>query len=198
MNTNLRRHRAIFVVFCLLCLSTSTSTAENEPKERTAWALLSEGSAIAIMRHTLAPGTGDPAHFKVDDCSTQRLLSDEGRTQARSAGRLFQANGISQARVFSSQWCRCEDTATLLGIGEVTTLPSLNSFFRDRSTASDQTDSVRSALPDWMEADSMPTVLVTHQVNISALTGQFTRSGEILIITIEDNDVSVLASISTL
>lgn len=197
MNTDLTQRSAIFVLLCLLCLTT-TNAAQEASEERKAWALLSEGSAVAIMRHTLAPGTGDPVDFQVDDCSTQRLLSEEGQIQARRAGKLFQANSISQARVFSSQWCRCEDTAILLGIGEVATLPSLNSFFSDRSTASDQTDSVRSALPGWMKADSKPTVLVTHQVNISALTGQFARSGEILIITINDNDVTVLASISTL
>ena len=87
------------------------------------WRAVRAGRAVAIMRHALAPGTGDPAGFRLDDCSTQRNLSAAGRQQAREIGARFRAHGIERARVFSSQWCRCRETAEGLGLGAVAALP---------------------------------------------------------------------------
>lgn len=107
------------------------------------WAALADGSAFAMMRHALAPGTGDPANFQLDDCATQRNLSEEGRRQAREIGERFRANGIADAQVVSSQWCRCRDTAELLGFPGWEDLPALNSFFRSRDRAEAQTQAVK-------------------------------------------------------
>lgn len=93
-------------------------------------ALLKKPGHFAIMRHALAPGTGDPRNFDLTDCSTQRNLSEAGREQAKAVGELLRKSGIEKAGVYSSQWCRCLDTATLLGLGPVTELPALNSFFQ--------------------------------------------------------------------
>lgn len=148
------------------------------------WAALRETGAIAIMRHALAPGTGDPAVFRLDDCSTQRNLDERGRVQARAIGEAFRANGISVDRVVSSQWCRCLETAELLGFGAVEARPSLNSFFRDYSRSGSQTADTRAflaALPAGEKA-----VLVTHQVNITALTGAYPASGEVFVLRVND------------
>ena len=90
------------------------------------------------MRHATAPGTGDPAEFQLDDCATQRNLSAVGREQARATGARLRAAGITSAEVYSSQWCRCLETARLLGLGEVLELPALNSFFGERARAAEQ------------------------------------------------------------
>src|SRR5262245_7996218 len=95
------------------------------------WSALRDGSHLALMRHALAPGNYDPPGFRLGDCTTQRNLSDEGRAQARKAGDLFRANAISAARVFSSQWCRCIDTATLLGFGNVKGQRLINAYSRN-------------------------------------------------------------------
>ncbi len=144
------------------------------------WDALKNGTAFVIMRHALAPGTGDPGNFDVNDCTTQRNLSDRGRQQARETGELFQANGIAAADVFTSAWCRCRETAELLALGDVRTLAPLNSFFRQRDRRELQT----TALKDWLQARSAdkPLVLVTHQVNITALTGIFPKSGELIFV----------------
>ncbi|WP_420406836.1 histidine phosphatase family protein [Hoeflea sp.] len=155
------------------------------------WAALDEPGAMAIMRHALAPGTGDPAAFEIGDCSTQRNLDDRGRAQARAIGAAFRERGITFDRVLTSQWCRCRETAELLDLGEVSEAPPLNSFFRDRSTRAMQTEQIRSMIREASE----PMMLVTHQVNISALTGQFTRSGEVLVIRLKGDDVEILGSI---
>ena len=67
-----------------------------------------EGVVFA-MRHALAPGMGDPQNFDVNDCKTQRLLSEEGKIQARMVGEKFRQSGLKSARVKSSRWCRCEE-----------------------------------------------------------------------------------------
>lgn len=149
------------------------------------WSALREGRAFAMMRHALAPGTGDPANFDVDDCATQRNLSVEGREQARRTGDAFRDNGIMMAEVKTSAWCRCQDTASLMNLGTPEVLPALNSFFQNRSARDPQTEALKQWLNEWI--GSKPLVLVTHQVNISALTGDFTSSGEIVVV---DRDVS--------
>ena len=155
------------------------------------WAALEEPGSIAIMRHALAPGTGDPAEFALGDCSTQRNLDDRGRAQARAIGQAFRERGITFDTVLTSQWCRTRETAELLGLGSVTEAPSLNSFFRDYSTRDAQTAETRALIAE-REGRLM---LVTHQVNISALTGEGTRSGEVLVIRLDGGAVEVLGSI---
>ncbi|WP_422372471.1 histidine phosphatase family protein [Hoeflea sp.] len=155
------------------------------------WDALKEPGAMAIMRHALAPGTGDPAAFELGNCSTQRNLDEQGRAQARAIGAAFRERGITFEQVLTSQWCRCRETADLLDLGPVSDAPSLNSFFQDRSTSVSQTDRPRALIAEASE----PMMMVTHQVNISALTGQFTRSGEVLVIRLDGDDVEILGSI---
>ncbi len=163
----------------LLMFATSASAKQS------GWEALKNGTAFVVMRHALAPGTGDPANFRIGDCSTQRNLSDVGRQQARETGELFKAKGIEVAGVWSSAWCRCQETARLLGLGEVGILEPLNSFFRRQERRGPQMEALR----NWLQAHKggLPLVLVTHQVNISALTGVYPRSGELIFVEPADN-----------
>ena len=159
------------------------------------WQRLRSGEAVALLRHALAPGIGDPANFRLGDCDTQRNLSGEGREQARAIGERFRRNGIKQAQVYSSRWCRCIDTAQLLALGEVKPFEGLNSFFRDRSTAPEQTTKTRALMNECSARGEPPLVLVTHQVNITALTGIFPNSGEIIVLRPTDAGLRVLGRI---
>ena len=172
-----------------LALPVAGATASEE-----GWQALRQPGAVAIMRHALAPGTGDPANFRVDDCSTQRNLDERGRAQARAIGEAFRANGIEVDRVLSSQWCRCRDTADLLDLGPVEELPSLNSFFGSRGDREQQTEATRAFLADLAEDERA--VLVTHQVNITALTGAYPSSGEVFVLDVgEDGGVEITGRI---
>jgi phosphohistidine phosphatase SixA len=153
-------------------------------------ALLARPGHLGIMRHAIAPGGGDPPGFRLGDCATQRNLGPEGRAQATRLGETLRQAGIARARILTSQWCRCRDTATLLGLGAPEDLPALNSFFADRAEGPAQTAALRA----WIAAAPLaePTVLVTHQVNITALTGIFPASGELLVLR---RDLTVLARI---
>ena len=182
-----------FVLFALALCFHSTTSSLAEDKEAALWDALRHGEAFAMMRHAIAPGFGDPDNFTLDDCSTQRNLSKEGLRQAASIGNRFRQNGIKIARVVSSEWCRCQDTALELGLGPVETLDALNSFFDDRDLAKPQTD----ALTNWLALNGSevgrPLVLVTHQVNVSALVGRSTRSGEVVVIR-RDETGTLIAS----
>ena len=132
------------------------------------------------MRHAIAPGTGDPGNFALRECSTQRNLSDQGREQARRTGAAFRDRGIAVDAVYSSQWCRCLETARLLGLTEVRELPPLNSFFAHPERRAPQLTALKAWLAD--HPDGATSVLVTHQVVVTAVAGGWVRSGEIVVV----------------
>jgi len=176
-------------VLAVSAVATTPARASDEVAAK-----LAEPGHIAIMRHALAPGGGDPANFTLGDCSTQRNLSEAGRRQARRTGDFLRSVGVEQARVFSSQWCRCLDTAELLDLGPVEELPALNSFFEARSRGPEQTQALREKIAG-MDL-SQPVVMVTHQVNITSLTSVFPSSGEIVVLRRgEDCDLAVLGTV---
>lgn len=172
------------LIALLLCLLPGLAAAND-------WDALETPGAIALMRHALAPGVSDPADFDLTDCATQRNLDAAGRAQARAIGAAFRARGLAFDRVFTSQWCRCRETAELLDLGPVEEAPALNSFFRDFSDEAARTDAAR-ALIGRTEGRR---IFVTHQVNISALTGRSPRSGEVLVVRMNGEAAEVLGSI---
>ena len=143
---------------------------------------LAEPGTHAIMRHAIAPGTGDQANFSLRDCATQRNLDDRGRAQARAIGAAIKGAGVKVDRILTSQWCRSAETAHLLDLGAVVEEPALNSFFADRSTRDAQTEATRALLAALPKTETA--ILVSHQVNITALTGLYPRSGEVVVLEI--------------
>ena len=150
------------------------------------------GGHVLMIRHAEAPGIGDPDGFRLDDCATQRNLSESGREQARRIGAWLRARGIERARVYSSQWCRCMDTARLLSLGSVTELPALNSFFEHPENREPNLTALRRFLAG-QPRDGELIVLVTHQVTISALTGEFTSSGHGVLLALTEGGEMTIA-----
>ncbi|WP_290788267.1 histidine phosphatase family protein [Halomonas sp.] len=161
--------------------------------EAAAWQALSEGGHVALMRHSLAPGIGDPAGFEREDCTTQRNLSAGGRAQARAIGERFRENGVEASAVHASRWCRALETARLLGLGEVVPTPALDSFFRNRGEAEERTRAVHALIRDWDGGGAL--VLVTHQVNITALVGGGVGSGEIIVVRPREEGLTLVGRI---
>jgi Histidine phosphatase superfamily (branch 1) len=147
--------------------------------------LLTAGGVLIAFRHALAPGTFDPPNFKPGVCSTQRNLNDEGRAQARRIGEWFQARALKPARVRSSPWCRCLDTASL-AFGQAEPWAALGSpRGASESTNAESLASLRRALV----AASVPgrpfEAWVTHMFVLSDLAGTNTASGEGLVLRAE-------------
>lgn len=137
---------------------------------------LAKPGRVLMLRHANAPGIGDPPNFKLDDCSTQRNLDAVGRAQAQALGRRLAQAGVKEARVYSSQWCRCLETARLLNLGPVTPQPALNSFF----ARSEQRETTVAALRSFLAGlptSGPPVIMVTHQFTINAFTSEGTASG---------------------
>jgi hypothetical protein len=143
---------------------------------------LRAGGLIMLMRHAqTVPGTGDPPGFRLDDCSTQRNLSEDGRAQARRVGDRLRAERIPVDRVLTSAWCRCRETAELLDLGPVERLPPLDSFFEDRSQAAWHRAGILGFMAAWTGPGNA--ILVTHQVNVIAVSSVAPASGEIVVMT---------------
>ncbi|WP_372987409.1 histidine phosphatase family protein [Marinobacter sp.] len=182
------------IVFAALVLLSSLHASANDNNAE-AWQALQDGRAVLILRHALAPGTGDPGNFDLNDCSTQRNLNEAGREQARAWKPFLAEHGIEEARVFTSQWCRCRDTATEMDVGEVTEWPSLNSFFQGRGDGATQTRQTI-ALVNELEP-GLPVVMVSHQVNITRLAGVYPSSNEGVILAWPlSEDPTVLARVA--
>jgi phosphohistidine phosphatase SixA len=180
--------RALLALLVALLVGPPTASASPEA----AWTALREGGAVALIRHARAPGTGDPAGFRLGDCATQRNLSDEGRRQAVDLGRLFADRGVPVGRVLTSGWCRAGETARL-AFGTADRWPPLDSVFSDRAEAGPRTAALREAVGAWAGPGTL--VLVTHQVNITALTGIVPREGEVVVLAVRDGGFTVVGRV---
>lgn len=165
----------IFYVVSLVTLWAGVQPVSAQTKSAT----LMPGRVV-LMRHALAPGGGDPAHFDLSDCRTQRNLSEEGRVQAKRIGEFFRQHTVPVTAVWSSQWCRTRETADLAFPTQRVDQPAFNSFFGEPDAAPAQTNDAKALLDGWRGAGLL--VVVTHQVNITALTGVVPASGEAVVL----------------
>ena len=173
-----RRRHALSVLALLIGSTLSFGAVSAE----TGWSALQSGT-IVLFRHAIAPGIGDPTDFKLGDCSTQRNLDAAGQAQARRIGEQFRAQQISVQKVMTSQWCRAQETAQLAFPGMAQESPAFNSFFAETNRSAAQSAQSKAALEIFRQWKG-PGVLavVTHQVNITALTGIYPGSGEGVIV----------------
>jgi phosphohistidine phosphatase SixA len=168
--------RAVYLFVITLAVSIILSPSNGLADNSEIIARLKTGGHILMIRHALAPGGGDPKNFTIGDCSTQRNLNETGRTQARNIGNWLRSKGVASARVYSSQWCRCLETAKLMNLGSVKELPALNSFYERMQ---DREPNI-SALKDFISRQPMDgelIVFVTHFVTIGAIAGESVSSG---------------------
>jgi phosphohistidine phosphatase SixA len=167
----------------LLCLS--LVAMGTQPAVAALLEDLTDGQHVLLMRHADAPGVGDPAGYKLDQCATQRNLGEVGRQQSVLIGRWLTSQGVTNPKIFSSAWCRCQDTARLMALGAVTVEPSLNSFFDDMSLANRQTTALQKFITASLKSHpKQPLILVTHHVNIQALTGRVVSVGDMVLVRV--------------
>jgi len=180
--------RSALVLSLLLSLSIQPSYAN----ELLIWDKLNASSAkgyVLLLRHSLAPGVGDPENFKLGDCSTQRNLSQEGRDDASEIGAWIKRQKVEIYRVESSRWCRARQSAELLDIGKVKLNKNLDSLFRESNLESHpKTLKTKEQILSHRSKSGL-LVLVGHYVNIAALVGVGVDSGEGVIVKANKNGV---------
>jgi phosphohistidine phosphatase SixA len=140
-------------------------------------AIASIDADVVFMRHALAPGFGDPTNFAIEHCATQRNLDNVGRKQAMEIGAEMRLSATNFTEVLSSEWCRCKETAELLGLGPWVPFSGLNSFFQDFA---DKDVVLKKLEQKLRQLEPGVTLMVTHQVVITSVTAQAVRSGEFI------------------
>ena len=177
---------SLFTFFLFLFLDIHAAQANWKPAKN--------GDKIILIRHSKAPGFGDPPGFNIEDCKTQRNLSKEGVDQSKKIGKLFKKNKIKIDQVLSSQWCRCKDTAKY-AFKNYKEFSALNSTFQTPydKNAKKQINELKDYIQKW-NGNGSNLVLVTHYVIITAITDVVPRSGEIVII---DKNFKTLSTIQT-
>jgi phosphohistidine phosphatase SixA len=180
--------RALF--FWMLACGAGASIADDA-----LWKRIEQGGVTVVMRHAQTEaGVGDPPGFRLEDCSTQRNLSEEGRAHARRVGAAFKAHGVTPARVLSSLWCRCIETAEL-AFRQHEAEPALNSFFGERRSEPAQSAAVKKLVSSVKRGEVL--ALVTHQVNITALIRTPAAPAEIIVLApAEGGEVRLVGRLS--
>ena len=161
----------IFAIFSFYNLAFAKQDAFKE--------ILDINANIVFVRHALAPGYGDPVNFNLKDCSTQRNLNSEGVNQARYLGNYFREQKILFSQIFTSQWCRCIETAKEMQLGNWLAIPDLNSFFQKHFKKSEIIDKLNLRLNSVKEGEIV--LMITHQVVISEITQIAPPSGGVVI-----------------
>ena len=181
--------KRLILIFSILLFQFNYSFANDEVIES-----LKEGNKLIFIRHALAPGNGDPENFELQNCSTQRNLDERGIQQSKRIGLIFKKNEIKIDNIYSSEWCRCKDTAKY-AFNDFNTFDALNSFYDIRFAANEDKQ-----IKDFYEfIDNIDSknniVFVTHYVVIGAILNIGTSSGEIVV---TDKNLNIIGSIDTL
>jgi len=155
--------------------------AGSPADEEQLWRLLAGGGQVVLVRHAVTtPGLGDPPGMRLEDCATQRNLSNEGRDEARRLGAAFRARGIPVLRLLSSPWCRCLETARL-AFGSPEVWAPLGNLFGRPENREEQVRRMRELVGERVAGGNL--VLVSHGSTISALTGVSPGTAEMVILT---------------
>ena len=168
-----------FIKF-LLILFISINTSIKADSKKTIIDELQQGGKLIFIRHAYAPGGGDPDNFNINDCSTQRNLNDKGKDQSKKIGNFFRENNILLENIYSSEWCRCKETA-LIAFKNFEKKGFLNSFFSEKfaKNKNNQIKELKKFIKDWNGKQNL--VFVTHYVVISEILNYASSSGEIVI-----------------
>ena len=179
--------KILIVIFISLASSVKADSTKNLINE------LHNGGKIIFIRHAYAPGSGDPENFDKNDCSTQRNLNYQGMKQSKNLGKFFANNKISIDQVFSSEWCRCKDTAKY-AFSEFKTFDALNSFYQAkfRKNKDKQIKDLKNFIKNWNSDRNL--ILVTHYVVIQEIFNTGVNSGEIIV---SDQNYKIIGRVQT-
>jgi len=188
--------KTLFTAALLTTSLTQPAQASEPAKGLEIWGQLQGSNPkgyVLLMRHALAPGVGDPPNLKVGDCSTQRNLNEEGRTQAREMGQWLQRREIKILRVETSRWCRANETAKLLNIGTVRPNKNLDSLFQETNLNSHpQTANIKKRIINHRNTRGL-LVFVGHFVNFQAVAQTSLESGEgVLVRATSTGEIKIL------
>jgi phosphohistidine phosphatase SixA len=166
---------------CVAAFSLFAAAPAVAADDNAAWSALRDGSRVVLIRHgATIGGAGDPAGFRLEDCATQRNLTEKGRAEAISLGERIRAQNVPVGKVLSSQWCRCRDTAALMALGPVEIAETFNNAYTFSDRRDQLTNGARAVIAGWKGPGVL--VIVTHGANILPLTGFQPAEGEMIVV----------------
>jgi broad specificity phosphatase PhoE len=172
------------VVLWALAVAAVLPPAGSGLGQEDAWAVLQRPGHVAFMRHAATSGgAGDPPGFKLEDCATQRNLTDEGRAQAIRTGEALRARGIAFQRILTSPWCRCRETARLLAGIDAEVMDALSNLVGRSEHRAEQVQAIRAYLAGL--DPSTRVLFVTHGIVIAAVTGRNPAEGEMVVVRVD-------------
>ena len=168
-----------FLKFLIIIFISLTSSVKADFNKKL-FNQLEDGGKLIFIRHAYAPGSGDPSNFNLNDCSTQRNLSEEGRKQAEYIGNFFRDKKIKIDKVLTSEWCRCKETAKI-AFKNFSTNSFLNSFYSSKfaKNKDKQIDALNDYIAKFKSDKNL--ILITHYVLISEILNYGPSSGEIVV-----------------
>jgi phosphohistidine phosphatase SixA len=174
-----RSKNSLICVFVLaMGLATSLSAAEdlssNPAKLGGADLIqtLKKGCYLIYFRHAATEKVGEKevTDDMLDNCASQRNLSEDGRKMAKNIGAAFKKANIPVGKVLSSPYCRCVDTA-MLAFGKTEKSPKLHfAMHLDKVERKAVTKQLLQMMQELPAADTN-TVLVSHTANLKEAVG---------------------------
>ena len=176
-----------YLIIIFICINPSVKA----DSKKTLINELQKGGKLIFIRHAYAPGGGDPDNFDINDCATQRNLSDAGRVQSKKIGNFFEENKIPIGEVYSSEWCRCKETAEI-AFEDFSTISFLNSFYSSKfaKNKTRQVEQFNKYIKKFKSKKNL--ILVTHYVFISEILNYGPSSGEIVV---SDKNFNIIGTI---
>lgn len=150
-------------------------------------AVLDVSSFVVLVRHGDAPGLGEPDGFDLNDCSTQRNLSDKGRNEARDLGRMFRARGVNVTKVLTSRFCRARETAELMTLGPIENAAAFDDLAFNKQHAEQLLDGEHKLIASWQGPGVL--LVVSHSSNIKALTGIDLEQGAMVVVSLKQDQL---------
>ena len=177
-----------------LGMNISVQAAEPEPTfvetfaDRALLTQIQKGGFVLYMRHGTTDNSRADRAPQVDlsDCSTQRVLNDEGRKVAVAVGQAFRKAKIPVGEIFHSPLCRARESAELA-------FPDMRSQFQQElnlmytaNLTTEQKKPVIAATRKILSAPVPPNtnrIIVAHAPNMADLIGYFVKpEGTVVVI----------------
>lgn len=168
---SLKSALAIFALCTVTSIAPANADELVSPKETAK--MLSEGGYVIYIRHaSTEKDYADQLTADVNNCSTQRTLSEKGWDEATLMGSSFDVLKIPVGSIYSSEYCRAWQTARI-AFGQSVKLPALN-FEKGEEYTEAQTEAMRNnvePLLSQVPLSGSNTVIVGHDDPFEAATG---------------------------
>lgn len=170
-----RRTLAAFVAACgLFALLPVDASAQPAGDDKALATSLRAGGLVILVRHGATfPDQADTDPLHPENIAAQRNLNDNGKALAKSFGEALRQAGVPVGKVYTSQFNRAYETATLAGFTDIEKTADLTEggLVVSPNENNHRAEALRKLLATAPKAGTN-TVLITHKPNIIDALGK--------------------------